>query len=108
MSAAFGVFGCAGGFSLGGSSARLGVTGLRVGLVAFVFGGAGAFERVVAVLLGLLGTRQVARGSVLGLRGGGLGGGLGGDGGLRARDRVLGATLGVFGDRLCVALSGFG
>jgi hypothetical protein len=51
------------------------VGGLRVGLVA--------------VLFGLLGARQLARGSLFGLPGGGLGGGLGGDGGLRARDRVL-------------------
>jgi len=41
------------------------------------------------VLFGLLGARQLARGSLFGLPGGGLGRGLGGDGGLRARDRVL-------------------
>ena len=49
---------------------------------------------LVAVLFGLLGARKLARGSVLGLPGGGLGGGLGGDGGLRARSRPADISLG--------------
>jgi hypothetical protein len=73
-----------------------------------VLGGAGAFERVVAVLLCLFGALALARGSLLGLSSGGLRGGLGGDRGLGARDRVLRASLGVLGERLGVALAGFG
>ena len=88
--ASLGVFCGAGYFPLGGASARLGFAGLCVGLVAVVFGGACALQCAVAVLPGLLGARELARGSLLGLPGGDLGCGLRGDGG-------LGAALGVLG-----------
>lgn len=106
--AALGVFPRSGGFSFGAASACFGVVGQDVGLVAFVFGDACALERVVALLLSPLGALALARGSLGGLPAGGLRGRLGGDGGLRAGDRVLRATLGVLSERLRVALSRFG
>jgi hypothetical protein len=106
--ASLGVFCGAGRFPAGGASACLGFAGVGVGLVAVVFGGACALQCAVAVLLGLLGARELARGSLLGLPGGALGRGLRGDGGLGAGGGVLGAALGVFGERLGVACSRLG
>jgi hypothetical protein len=77
-------------------------------LIALVFGVACALQRAVAVLLGVLGACELARGPLLGSPCGALGCGLGGDSGLAARNRVLRAVLGVLGERLGVSLAPLG
>ncbi len=83
--AALGVVGGSGGFSLGGRSARFGLSGLCVGLIAGALAGAGALQRVIAVLFGLSGPLALARCLPLGLSSGRLRGGLRGDRGRTAR-----------------------
>jgi len=106
--AALSVRGRARGFALRGEGARLRLARLRDRLITLGFGATRALQSAVAVLLGLLGARQLARRSLIGLPRDALSGGLRGHGGLRADKRVLAAPLGVLGRRLGVSLPRLG